>query len=1218
MNKIHFEKLTPVNNAELTIYNDALAFVFENNDIRNVAISGPYSAGKSSVIETYKHKHEELKFLHISLANFETTEQESFKIENNSKVSNVNDTESKKNSNTSVAKESILEGKILNQLLHQIDVNKIPQTNFKVKQKVSDKNIILVTFITIIFILSTLHIRFYFKWGQFVNSLSQFKFLDFLKVTTKSISLLFSGLIVISISGVVLYNLIRMQKNKSIFKGFKFKGSEIEIFEKNNESYFDKYLNEVLYIFDNADADVIVFEDIDRYNVNQIFQRLREVNTLINSKRTKENKKILRFFYLLRDDIFISKDRTKFFDFIMPIVPVIDSSNSYDQFISHLKKGGVFEKIEEHFLQRISLYVDDMRILKNIYNEFMVYYNRIGTTGQDHNKLLAMIVYKNIFPRDFSYTQLNRGFISTLFNSKDNFIREEIGRIDLQITELNSKIEMSRKEHLRDIPELNMVYTKTNYYGDYIDTQNPEYIKRNEIICFKKDNKIQTLKNEVIALQSNKMTIRSKKLQQIVTRENIETIFSATYKNFLGEENDFKEIKASQYFDLIKYLIWNGYVDETYEDYMTYFYPNSLTKTDKVFLRSVTDKKAKEWTYVLDNTKLVLSRLSEIDFHEIEILNFSLFTYILNENENKKFLISFIEQLKKEKNFIFMEKYFKVETNLIVYVKSINRYWSSFLEEIFNCSVFSYEQKKEYILLTLYYSDNENMDIVNNNNFLSNTISSDALFLNVKNPKVEKLIFEFLRLNIKFICLDYQKSNKDLFNAVYQNKLYEFTFENISMILKEIYNIKNQNDIKYKNYTLIIADPTSMLSEYVNKNIDQYITLVIDNCESIITDNPEAVLLLINNEDIALVKKSEYVEYLQTQFEFLEYIQEITLWDLFLKKGLIKYSEINILHYYFKSGNGLNEILIFLINSNSLILEFRLDEIDSKYGKGSAESLFDDILICPDLIDDRYKNIIAELGYMYSNFNIKEIPVIKMEILIQLGTIKMTTENVKFMRIAYEPQFIYFIEHNISEYISDVIGKEPISYNELICILDLNIGDSFKTDLISHTNKPILVISKNYSDEVKKYILQNNFDTSELLLLIDGYQNQSDIIKEVIRVLCEEHIDAIIGKNVELSIELFEFLLSKEEILIENKLILLTVQMGKSSKSDCEKYIKVIGSKEHEKIFSGRPKLEITEYNKKLLEKFKKKYWISDFYEENGIYKISRRKLKNNSEIAPL
>lgn len=231
---------------------------------------------------------------------------------------------------------------------------------------------------------------------------------------------------------------------------------------------------------------------MDRYNINQVFQRLREINGLINLNRTKEDENPLRFFYLIRDDIFVSKDRTKFFDFIIPVVPVIDSSNSYDQFISHFENGGVLEKFDKHFLQGVSLYIDDMRILKNIYNEFMVYYNRIGTTEQDYNKLLAIIAYKNIFPRDFSDTQINVGFVSTLFNSQKEIIKDNINSIDTQTQALKEKNDLCKKEHLKNVDELNLIYTKKNYYG-VLDTSNPEYIKRKEIVDMIRNNKVDDL-----------------------------------------------------------------------------------------------------------------------------------------------------------------------------------------------------------------------------------------------------------------------------------------------------------------------------------------------------------------------------------------------------------------------------------------------------------------------------------------------------------------------------------------------------------------------------------------------------------------------------------------------------------------------------------------------------------------------------------------------------
>jgi hypothetical protein len=49
-NKYNFQKLTPINQVDLNIYKEALEYVFENNDVKNVGISGAYSAGKSSVI----------------------------------------------------------------------------------------------------------------------------------------------------------------------------------------------------------------------------------------------------------------------------------------------------------------------------------------------------------------------------------------------------------------------------------------------------------------------------------------------------------------------------------------------------------------------------------------------------------------------------------------------------------------------------------------------------------------------------------------------------------------------------------------------------------------------------------------------------------------------------------------------------------------------------------------------------------------------------------------------------------------------------------------------------------------------------------------------------------------------------------------------------------------------------------------------------------------
>lgn len=72
-NNIIFQKLTPTDTVKMEVYEDAFKYIFGNSDIKNVAIAGPYSAGKSSLLESYKKEHKNKRFLHISLAHFEDT-----------------------------------------------------------------------------------------------------------------------------------------------------------------------------------------------------------------------------------------------------------------------------------------------------------------------------------------------------------------------------------------------------------------------------------------------------------------------------------------------------------------------------------------------------------------------------------------------------------------------------------------------------------------------------------------------------------------------------------------------------------------------------------------------------------------------------------------------------------------------------------------------------------------------------------------------------------------------------------------------------------------------------------------------------------------------------------------------------------------------------------------------------------------------------------------
>lgn len=62
--------LTPVDNAdEDGTYSKALGYAFKEDRIKNIALTGPFGSGKSSIIKTFQ-KNNGYKFLNISLAAF--------------------------------------------------------------------------------------------------------------------------------------------------------------------------------------------------------------------------------------------------------------------------------------------------------------------------------------------------------------------------------------------------------------------------------------------------------------------------------------------------------------------------------------------------------------------------------------------------------------------------------------------------------------------------------------------------------------------------------------------------------------------------------------------------------------------------------------------------------------------------------------------------------------------------------------------------------------------------------------------------------------------------------------------------------------------------------------------------------------------------------------------------------------------------------------------
>lgn len=1240
MNKQYkFHKLTPSDTVEMGIYENAMEYIFSNDDIRNIAISGTYGAGKSSMIESYKKIHPNKKFIHISLAHF---------VSDRSQNSDDDETKSKQ--------VAALEGKIINQLIHQIDSRKIPQTNFRIKKNMDNKHILKVALLVIDFVAITCFFRFHDAWKNMIDgfSIPYLQWIFHFTVTNEMELLL--GAAALIILGRAIYEIIKLQKNVKLFRKFNFQGNEIEVFEESKDSYFDKYLNEVLYIFEHTDVDGIIFEDIDRYDTTVIFEKLREINYLLNQRERAngvEEQRTIRFFYLLRDDIFESKDRTKFFDFILPIVPVVDASNAYDKFIDYFKEANLLDLFDMDFVQGLSLYVDDMRILKNICNEFVIYHEKLKTsfTEQSNNKLLAMIVYKNLFPKDFGYLQIGRGYVHTLFADKKKFVADQIKQLEEKIDVLQVENEDLNSECMNNLDELNALYflidgrisvdgkeeagyktrkefvkailtsgniKRFSYRGDWmqisIDTekktmeQNPDYIKRKALI--EKKNKAGIEKNnyQITTLKKQMEELVHKYLKDILTRENETAIFQADYTNAIKEVERFEDVKRSPYFDLIKFLIREGYLDETYPDYMTYFYENSITANDKTFLRSITDRHSQPYDYKLDNPALVISRMRMMDFKTQEALNFGLLEQLLSDTEKyKEHIQNFLYTIWNIEPGEFVSQFLDRNIARKEFVKQFNVYWAGANRWILSTDVFTLQQKRRYVIDTLCLSSDK--VIIQNNQLgeIKEFIESDAEFLifddtdeNILENRLNILEERLDLLEIKFRELNIFMANYTLFQYVYNNDMYVLNMDIINDILIYWYNSWEGNNLLCKNLSYIFSDEDQPLYSYVKNNIDLYIGELLSAVQET-EDTEEVVLYVLNSSDESITEehKKAYIASSKTIISNLNQVTDTKWWGELLEQDKVLKTTENLCDYYFNSGNGLDDRLIHFINSFEQTKLLAIADISNNYEKSQKENFFFDIAKCNKIENDRYEELLRTLNTKYIKCNVPGINLDKIAIMIRQNILEMNTDILKTMREHYSEMCMMFIEHNIDKYV-EIMNEDIFSSSELMQILEEKIDDELKIRLLKFATSPISIQNKNYSDRIQDYIVENLYCEKDFEYLVQWYPlNRGGLKKQILNIVI-----AAIQNTEEISCvvhpKLLESLILSERINTADKLALLAQQIEAGiQKGNAKKAFEQLGIPEYKQLLEGKQvKVEATSTEEQLLEALKERKWISDYEED--------------------
>ena len=862
-----FVDLAPTAEADnADIYFEALDYAINRHDVLNIALTGPYGSGKSSVIKSFLSKHPKLRALQLSLASFSAE---------------VNSTDKTLTKREIAENKQEVERSILQQILYVLETDKLPFSRFKRIQVPKRAAIVNSFFITIglVCVWYLFNKQADLLSGSFFKPFDASNWINYLSV---SLAVLFA----LKIIHVVYTTSFGLS-----LKSLSLKDVQIAPAATSEESILNRHLDEILYFFQSTDYDIVIIEDLDRFENPDIFVTLREINGLINANEAIKRR--VRFLYALRDDIFANTDRTKFFEFIVPVVPIINHSNSIDKVLEQGQRVDLHTRLNTQFIREVSRYLTDLRLIRNIFNEYVVYSVNLKAHGEgllDPNKLLAVLIYKNVIPKDFAALHRQEGTLSRILARYEDYVSKIEGDIRAEVSKIETDLKIGDAQMLRDQSELRKVYameiirriphghahlrtsngniklndlpesealetliaqkTAITGHGSQIDLSDLEdsldpfrsFIQRRTDIDRKSSAFKQSSEKRLRELKAQLASLRTRRFNEVV-RESAELI-----------EKVFAEVGENR--DLLKYLILEGYLDDTYYQYISLFHAGRLSPNDNNFLVQIRGYTNPAPDYQLDNIAEVIASMREQDFGHHFVLNRHIFDYLLMDlGGNSK-------RLSDAANFIathfqecgpFFRSYYAKGSKVENLTRTLMSIWPGFTSV-----ALSEPEGAPHAARILAYAPDQ---------MLKNTSVAESLrsFLSdhLRQVLVEDVRFDYDRLRTLALEIGDVGSLEDfpeVLSFIGQEGLYRISSENIRNIVRLVISWKDLVNLERRNFSTLkeINDPS--LLKRIDANFRAYLSDVLLALPENTEEEATVVIEVLNRDDVELELRAEFLK----------------------------------------------------------------------------------------------------------------------------------------------------------------------------------------------------------------------------------------------------------------------------------------------------------------------------------------------------------------------
>ncbi len=843
INKKSIIPLAPriVNSEYINEYLKSLHAAVKNKDLYNIAVTGNYGTGKSSIIKTYlnKLKLKRKNYLTINISSY-------FKIETVEGNNNI------------LEKEELeivdrIESAIVRQILYINSSDEIIESTLK---RVTGKKKRILNCLSLNFIFYG--ILFYLLFLFYNNNKEIFKFIlpyfnFFAKYENYGViflNIIFS-LFIISVM-YIISSIVPIILSGLKTLRIKLGANEIKIGE-NSDVTFNKNLGEIITFFSyNKACKIIIFEDIDRFCEDitlKVIEDLKNLNYKINCSNSVSQK--VTFIYSFKEDIFkCVEDKSKFYDHVVSVMPISSFYNSKDILLELLKEKNCKNIPDKKLINIVTNYIFDTRTLISIVMDFELYQSILKTIN--YNKVFAIAIFKNVYYKEYGNILLKDNEIETrfkLFDEKKKYLISVIEEKNIKLQDTKEKVMQEKEKNKKELKQLLWMNSykdqETNYftikdkiykYEDFIDENfDIQLLKENQCLVngiyeldYKHFNNKENFFKDYEMSKNRKLddinNILLKNLREIdkIKRMNIKELYN---KYLNGVEKD-----------LLDELIYNKYIEIDYLDYITAPSASGMTGSDNKFIFDVKHETISYLTKI-SSYQLVIEQIEDY-FDSIHVLNIYLVEFLINNlDKYYNYYHKIVEQYKMIERAHIDFLHILVENNIEVFYQFINSIknqkidiWNN-INQI-NSSSFIKKKVFEAILKTRSICNcmkkySQKSFNIFANNYFNNTLNTN-LDLLLKNEIARKNITTYIGYNLRVKYLgDFNEVSK---KYLIDKGLYEYNDSNIKEILKFIPNDLN-------NTTISRSEIGKVFLYHIEKNFKNFYEEFYKNKDITINNN---------------------------------------------------------------------------------------------------------------------------------------------------------------------------------------------------------------------------------------------------------------------------------------------------------------------------------------------------------------------------------------------